>query len=470
VRGRLDWKYALGLELTDDGFDASVLSEFRSRLACEEAAGRVLELLLDRLAEEGLLAAGGRQRTDATCVLAAICNLNRLELVTETMRAALEAVTACAPGWLAALAPPPWYERYAQRASDYRLPRTHATRDAHAMTVGRDGYLLLDAIYRADAPPWLRQVPAVQVLRRVWVQRYYRQEETVRWRGKGELPSSSVLIVNPYDTDARYSVKRGVGWEGCKAHFTEICDADRPHLIVHATTTVATTTDVETTPIVHAELARRDLLPAEHYVDAGYVSVDQIIEARDRYGVDLVGPLPPDSGWQAYDPDAFDITHFTIDWDNEQVICPHGKASRNWRQALSRNGLPIIQVTFRKPDCDPCPDRARCTRARATARNMTFRPQAKFEEQHRVRAQQATEAWQERYALRSGIESTISQGSRRCDLHRSRYRGLVKTRLQQVLTATALNLVRIDTWLAGIPPGGSRPSRFVRLQPATYPT
>jgi hypothetical protein len=184
------------------------------------------------------------------------------------------------------------------------------------------------------------------------------------------------------------------------------------------------------------------------------------------------GPLPPDSGWRADDPDAFDITHFTIDWDNEQVICPHGKTSRNWRHGLSRNGLPIIQVTFRKPDCDPCPDRVRCTRARATARNMTFRPQAKFEEQQRVRAQQATHAWQERYALRSGIEGTISQGSRRCSLHRARYgyRGLAKTHRQHVLTATALNLARIDAWLAGTPPGGSRPSRFVRLQLATYPT
>ena len=178
----------------------------------------MLELLLDRLAGLGLLAAGGRQRTDATCVLAAIRNLNRLEVVAETMRAALEAVAVCAPGWLEALAPAQWYERYAQRAGDYRLPRPHAARDAYAMTIGRDGYLLLEALQRADAPPWLRQVPAVEVLRRVRVQRYYRDEQTMRWRGKGELPPSSALLVSPYDVDARYGIKRAAGWEGCKAH------------------------------------------------------------------------------------------------------------------------------------------------------------------------------------------------------------------------------------------------------------
>jgi transposase len=89
VRARIDWKYLLGLELTDPGFDFSVLSEFRARLIAGQAAQRLLDILLDGCRKQGLLTARGRQRTDATHVLAAIRTLNRLELVMETLRAAL---------------------------------------------------------------------------------------------------------------------------------------------------------------------------------------------------------------------------------------------------------------------------------------------------------------------------------------------------------------------------------------------
>src|SRR6185312_8228337 len=144
------------------------------------------------------------QRTDATCVVAAIRMLNRLELVEETMRAALEALAATAPRWLTALAAPQWYERYGQRASDYRLPKSEGERAAHAVTVGQDGFTLLQAVYRAEAPRWLREIPAVQTLRQVWVQQYYRCDDQVRLRGKGERPPGSLAIGSPYDTDARY--------------------------------------------------------------------------------------------------------------------------------------------------------------------------------------------------------------------------------------------------------------------------
>jgi transposase len=55
VRGRLDWKYALGLDLCDPGFDASVLPEFRTRLLADGQAERLLTLMLARLRERGLL-------------------------------------------------------------------------------------------------------------------------------------------------------------------------------------------------------------------------------------------------------------------------------------------------------------------------------------------------------------------------------------------------------------------------------
>jgi transposase len=464
VRGRIDWKYALGLELTDTGFDASVLSEFRARLLSDDQAERLLHRMLERLREQGLLVGGGRQRTDATCVVAAVRELNRLELVTETLRAALEALAAAAPEWLIAMAPDDWCQRYGQRASDYRLPQAEAARAALAVTVGADGFVLLEAVHAADALSWLRQVPSVQTLRAVWIQQYYRDGQELRWRGKGELPPAALAIDSPYDTDARYGIKRGVGWRGYKGHFTETCEPDRPHLIVHVATTVATTADVATMPARHAALAGTDLLPDEHLVDASYVSVDGVLAARTDHGVELVGPLPPDSGWQARDEGGFDLARFDIDWDQRQVTCPNGKTARNWRQGTSRHGLPIVQATFRASDCTPCPDRARCTRAPVNPRHLTFRPRLQYETQRRLRAEQATPAWRDRYAHRSGIEGTIAQASRRSDLHQARYRGLPKTHLQNVLIALALNLVRVDAWLTGTPLGGSWVSRLTRLR------
>ena len=130
-------------------------------------------------------------------MLAAIRNLNRLELAGETMHAALGVVVACALGWLGALAPAQWYEPYAQRASDYHLLRSHVARDAYVLLTGRDGYLLPEALHRVDAAPWLRHVSTAEVPRRVWVQRYYRDEQTMRWRGKSEPPPFSALIVSP---------------------------------------------------------------------------------------------------------------------------------------------------------------------------------------------------------------------------------------------------------------------------------
>jgi transposase len=106
VRGRIDWKYALGLELTDPGFDHTVLSEFRTRLVAGQAAQLLLETLLTRVCERGLLKARGRQRTDSTHVLAAIRVLNRLELVGETVRHALNSLAVVAPDWLRAWVPP----------------------------------------------------------------------------------------------------------------------------------------------------------------------------------------------------------------------------------------------------------------------------------------------------------------------------------------------------------------------------
>src|SRR3954471_18059431 len=160
VRARIDWKYLLGLELTDPGFDHSVLCEFRSRLLAGSAEERLLGRLLEACQARDLLKARGRQRTDSTRVLASIRALNRLELVGETLRAALNELATVAPDWLREVAPKDRHGRYAHRVEDGRLPRAEAEREAYARTVGEDGFALLGLLDGPDAPEELRRLAA----------------------------------------------------------------------------------------------------------------------------------------------------------------------------------------------------------------------------------------------------------------------------------------------------------------------
>ncbi len=194
VRDRMTWKYALGLELEDPGFDASVLSEFRSRLVAGDLTCLALDALLERLASLGLVRGGGRQRTDSTHVLGAIRMLNRLELAGESLRAALEALAVAAPGWLAGVIDESWQQVYGARIDDLHLPASQAGRQELMVRYGRDGYYLLEQVHGSGAPAWLRELPAVQALRRIWIQQFCREvtdgRQEVRRREK--LPGGTV--------------------------------------------------------------------------------------------------------------------------------------------------------------------------------------------------------------------------------------------------------------------------------------
>jgi transposase len=468
VRGRIDWKYALGLELTDPGFDASVLSEFRARLVTGSAECLLLDALLASCRERGWLKARGRQRTDSTHVLAAIRALNRIEVVTETMRHALDSLAVAAPGWLAARASPEWVERYARRAEDDRLPAGKEAREALALAIGADGHALLAAVYASDAPVWLRELPAVQTLRRVWVQQFYVDGERLHWRTDAQgLPPSSLFISSPHDPDAHLARKRTTQWVGYKVHLTETCEPDTPNLITHVETTPAPVADGALTATIHAALAGKQLLPDEHLVDTGYVDAELLVASQQDYGVDLVGPTRPDVKWQARAGQGFAAADFRVDWEHQWAICPEGRTSSSWTPAVDNRKNPVIKLKFSKTDCTPCPSRSRCISPQAKRklprRSLTIRPEAQYRALRAARQRERDPAFAGLYGKRAGIEGTISQGVRVCRLRRTRYVGLAKTHLGHILTAVAVNLLRIGAWLAGTPRARTRLSPFATL-------
>jgi transposase len=465
VRRCIDGQYALALPLEAPGFDASVLSEFRTRLITGQAEHVLFDTLLTRLQERDLLQARGRQRTDSTHVLAAIRVLNRLTCVGETLRQALNDLATVAPDWLQRQITPDWFDRYSHRLEDYRLPSAKEDRHQLAVTIGRDGFQLLTAVQAPTAPVGLRERHAIEVLRRVWLQQYYAPAPEVRWRAAEDLPPHALLICSPYDVDARYATKRETHWTGYKVHLTETCDEARPHLITNVETTPATTTDVELTPIIHTHLAAQGLLPRAHLLDTGSIDAEHLVTSRLTHAVELVGPVLPDTSWQARSPEGFEVSCFAIDGEAQTVMCPQGHRSRRWTPTRDNQhgGQELIAIQFDPAHCAVCPVRARCPQAKTGPRTMKLRPQPQHEALQVARQCQTTAAFQAVYAARAGVEGTLSQGTRAFPLRQTRSIGLAKTHLQHLLIAMAMNLARVAAWVAETPRAPPRLSSFAAL-------
>jgi transposase len=463
VRTRIDWKYLLCLELNDRGFHHTVLSEFRTRLLTHQAEGRLFETVLTLAQAHGLLQAGGRQRSDSTHVLGAVRMLTRLEVVTETMRHALLTLASEAPAWVRAHTPSTTVERYEARASEYRLPKSQTKRLAWAIQVGADGIALLAALYADTAPPALRALPAIQTLRQVWLQNFLMCDEQVVWRDNDNLPPAGRYISSPYDTAVRYMTKRTTAWTGYKVHLTETCDDERPNLITNVVTTPATVADDAVTASIHAALAARSLLPAQHIADTGFVNSELFVSSRRDYAIDLVGPTRTDNQWQAKQQAGFAAADFTIDWAQQQAVCPMGKRSNSWSPAIDKFKNQVIKIKFATTDCQACPCQTQCTHSMPPRRAITVRPQAQHQALLDGRQREQTELFTTTYAVRAGIEGTIAQGTRACDLRRSRYVGQARTHLQHLMTATAINVIRLLRWLAGEPKAATRPNVLALL-------
>src|SRR3954469_14925635 len=166
-----------------------------------------------------------------------------------------------------------------------------------------------------------------------------------------------------HDPEARYRTRSGTAWVGYLVHLTETCDDDTVNLITHAMTTVATVHEARCTEAIHAALAGRGLVPAEHLVDAAYVDAELLVRSREDHGIDLVGPPRPNPSWQAKLEGGHTPDRFEVDWDKGQVRCPQGKLSSAWNALVERSGAPYIRVQFRAADCGACPARPLCARA-----------------------------------------------------------------------------------------------------------
>ena len=465
VRNRLDWKYALSLELSDTGFDASVRSRFRQRLSEHEQAAVLLEKLVQVGQQEGWIRSNSKVRTDSTHILAKVRRLNQLELVGETLRATLDALSLAEPSWVRSHLPAEWGMRYGLLINERRLPKSEAERERWARQVGADGFVLLHLLQEPETPAALRQLAQMQTLQTVWQQCYQRDEQgRVKWRD-GPRVEAKERLISPYETDARIGCKGTKTWLGYRSHVTETCEADLPEVIVQVQTTVAPVNDVDQLLPIQQDLLKQGLQPREQLVDGGYLDSEQMLLSA-KLGIQVHGPALSDQSWQARTPGGYTLKAFEVDWQQQTVRCPQGHQSQSWQQSLRGKQAGSINVLFARETCEHCPVRAQCSRSLKQGRKLTLPPRERAELLAQNRAQASDQAYQRHYGLRSGVEACISQSVRRLGSRQARSRGEPAVQVQQVLCAVALNFIRLDAWWQRGTRGKLRRGSFGRLMAA----
>lgn len=428
VATRIDWKYALRLPLDYEGFDFSVLCDFRRRILEHGREALVFEVVLERVKALGFIKRRGKARTDSIAVLGAVRSLSLLETVTETLRVAVRAIEGADLDWAEGEIPASFRERYARTRPDYRLSREE--REAALLEAGQDGLWLLERI--EAAAEGLRELEELRLLGKVWEQRYELAGGKVTVRE--QTVECTELVVTPHDPGVRIGEKRGRQWVGEKAHVSETAEEGGPNFITDVSTANASSGDADSLPEIRGNLSRRDLAPGEQYVDAGYVSGRQLAES-ERAGILLLGPALADTSKQE-----FKIAAFEIDRGRRRARCPGGKESVGWNERVEPDGSLAAMIQFSSTDCTPCPLRSRCTTAK---RGRRLHLNEHYERVEARRAEAGTEAFQKRMHSRAAIEATLSELVRGYGLRRHRYRGDDKRPFENLLKGAACNLRRL---------------------------
>jgi transposase len=226
-------------------------------------------------------------------------------------------------------------------------------------------------------------------------------------------------------------------------------------------TTAGPVSDGAATPHIHQALERQGLLPTTHIVDTGDLDAELLVTSQREYRVELLGPMRAECQWPAQAAQGFDASHFQLDGEPQRATCPGGYPSVSWTPAVDDRTHEVVKIKFSMKDCQPCAHRVHCTRAKR--RTITVRRQDHHVAWQAARARETSAAYTTAYARRAGIEGTLSQGTRAYGLRHARYIGEAKTHLQHVLTAAAINFVRIANWLMKKPLAKTRTSAFQTL-------
>ena len=423
---RLDWKYALHLPFNDSGFHYSDLCNFRKRLLSNVKASLMFDQLLGKIKALGYLKKRKYQRTDSTHVLAKVCQLSRLENLSEGLRVALNAIEEADPSFYQEKIPVSYTDQWSVPLNDYRM--TDKKRKQSLERLGQDIHWLLDMLKTFSFPG----LPEVEVLNTLFHQNYTIESHKIHLRA--ECVNGKEKIQTPHDPEARYSSKRGQSWTGYKTHITETAnEKGQVNFITDITTSNACDRDNETLPQIQNNIEERDLKPEQQYVDKSYVTGDNLADSQEK-GIQLMGEAT-----ELSNKGLFTADDFAIDYESRTAICPSGNVSCWWHELETGKYKGDVQIRFGH-QCQCCSLIERCTRNQH-GRNLRIQRHHNLLKDRRKESQ--TDSFKEAMKRRPPVEGTISEMARSHGLRRSRYRGILKTQLQSLMIGTAVNLKRL---------------------------
>jgi transposase len=448
--------------VTDPGFDSPVRRECRTCLVAGQAASQRLATVLERFHNCQLLQGRGRQRTDATPVLRASRAVNRVVGVTESMRQVLTSLAVVAPEWLRGYSRQEEVQRDGPRVHGARVPQAEPPRQAFAHPVGLDGSTLRDAMHAEEAPRWWREVPAVETWRRLGVQPCSRSQAGGQVRtAAAVLPPAARMIRSPDEVDAPSAKQDTTSGMGSKVHVTERCAQHPPRLITPVETTAGPVADADVTHPIPEPLQATALVPRLPMVAPGDLEAALLVTSHRDEGVEWLGPTSPESQWHAHAGRGCEASHLVIDWAPQQAVGPMGRRRHRWTPALDGDHNAVSKMQFAPRDGHACVSRLECPRAQR--RPVPVRPEAPPRSWQAARPREQTAEDKAASAKHARSAGTSSQAVRALGVRRARSRGAATTHRQPVLTAAAMNFVRVGMWLAGDRPAKTRPSRFQTL-------
>jgi len=428
VETRLDWKYALHLPLDDSGFHYSDLCNFRKRLLSHGKESLIFDQLLEKIRTLGFLKKHKYQRTDSTHVLAKVCHLSRLENLSEGLRLALNAIEKADAAFYQVKIPAPYSEQWDTRLNDYRM--TDEERKQALERAGQDIRWLLEFL-KTNRASFLR-LPELEVLQTLFQQNFTIHAQAVRLRK--QCANGKEKIQTPHDPEARYSTKRGKSWTGYKTHITETAnDKGEVNFITDVVTTNACERDNETLPQIQENIEKRHLNPEQQYTDKAYITGNNLADSQGN-DIKLMGEAS-----QLDNNGLFTADEFSIDYQTKTATCPAGCTSCSWQEFETGKHKGDIQVCFGQ-QCQHCSLKKRCTKNK---RGRFLRLHSHYQLLKERREESKTASFKEAMKRRPPIEGTISEMVRAHGLRRSRYRGILKTHMQNLMTGAALNVKRL---------------------------
>ena len=397
---RLDWKYALRQELNWTGFHYSDLCNFRKRLLQHHQEKAVFESVVDYLREAGYVKGRGAQRTDRTHSLGAVRDLSTIDLVRDTIHVALQALTSADAPWTLKHLPASFVQSYAPRQRYEWLNKAEVSTALETAAI--DGEWLLAQVKQFGSVR-LKNLEQITLLRRVLNEQFAKSKETLRYTPTGHYRGN--FIATPYDVDAHRSVKRSLSWVGYKCHLTEsIAPTAQGRFITDVLLTAAPEPDNQHVDTIQHRLDARQLLPAQQYVDQGYMSAANVAASQTK-GVNLRGRLLPDTSGKL---PGFRLADFQVDITNERVICPAGKQALRFVPSPPNPRNLIAYHAFFGKLCLDChffgPDL--CT-TRPSGRHLGISLHHDLFQQRR--REEKTDSFKHEMAIRVGIESVISE-------------------------------------------------------------